>query len=560
MEFTRRQALTAIGCLGANLGTSACSIPLTPFCPTDPTISDPSTPLTIDVHTHVFNGSDLQVYGFFTRILAANNSSFQGFGEILQELGRDFAPTANEEMAELQRISGLLRLCDGRATTQMMDSYRQAAYGRAVNELKAAVRGVRSRRLIHKISPEIGRQIDALPGSFTKYKASRRMAGLSPESITVSGGIDFIIRNFQFRYVNVYDYLLEYSQGKKRRIDLLVAHLVDFDWPIGDGSPTPTSLQNQVIVMEQISRLAGGRVLCFAPFDPMKEVAYTLGVSSSSSLQLVKDAVLNHGFIGVKLYPTMGFAPLGNATLGGNFWNQSWIPPSLHRSDMGARLDEALSELYSWCQSNGVPIMAHTSPTNGPSKPFEHLTAARYWRKVRNAFGGIRIDFGHFGDTDLVADKGQRARRLCQLMTAGKSSLGQFLYADSAYLADLLSQPLDLKNQLTSLMRDTADSASKGAAALAQRLMYGTDWEMIVVEGSESEQYLRRFEAIYSELDNDPSLGASGKLSDRFFGVNASIFLGLREGQPNRNRLDAYYGVGLKPAWMPKVDNLALVS
>lgn len=558
MGITRRQVLTTIGCLGANLGTSACSIPLTPFCPTDPTISDPSTPLTIDAHTHVFNGSDLQIYGFFARILAANNSSFQGFGELLQELGRDFAPTADEEIAELQRIGGVVRLCDAPATTQMMDSYRQESYGRAVNGLKAAVRRVRSRRFTPKISAEIERQIDALPGSFTRYKRSQRRnaAGLSPESITVSGGIDFIIRNFQFRYVNVYDYLLEYSQGKKRRIDLLVAHLVDFDWPIGNGWSTPTNLHDQVIVMEQISRLTSGRVLCFAPFDPMKEVAYTLGVSSSSSLQLVKDAVLNHGFIGVKLYPPMGFAPLGNAALGNNFWNQTWIPPSLHRSDMGTRLDRALSELYSWCQSNGVPIMAHTSPTNGPSKPFEALTEAKYWKKVRSAFAGIRIDFGHFGETDLVSDKGQRARRLCDLMTAGES-LGQFLYADSAYFADLLTQPLVLKNQLTSLMRDTA---SKGAAALAQRLMYGTDWEMIVVEGSTSEQYLRRFEAMYSELDNDASLGAKGKLSDRFFGVNASIFLGLTEGQPNRNRLDAYYGLGPKPVWMSKVDNLALVS
>src|SRR5215469_17122948 len=107
---------------------------------------------------------------------------------------------------------------------------------------------------------------------------------------------------------------------------------------------------------------------------------YTLGLSPSSSLQLVKDAVLNHGFIGVKLYPPMGFAPLGNVTLGGTFWNQAWIPRPLHRSDMGARLDQALTELYSWCQTNGVPVMAHTSPTNGPSKSFEGLTKARYWR------------------------------------------------------------------------------------------------------------------------------------------------------------------------------------
>lgn len=83
---------------------------------------------------------------------------------------------------------------------------------------------------------------------------------------------------------------------------------------------------------------------------------------------------------------------------------------------------------------------------------------------------------------------------------------------------------------------------------------------MIIIEGLGSEQYLQRFEAMYAELDHDPTLGADGKLSDRFFGVNASIFLGLREGQANRNRLDAYYGLAPKPPWMSKVDNLTLVS
>lgn len=78
------------------------------------------------------------------------------------------------------------------------------------------------------------------------------------------------------------------------------------------------------------------------------------------------------------------------------------------------------------------------------------------------------------GDTDLVGAKGKQARRLCELMTPGEPSPGQFVYADSAYFTDLLSQPLELKYQLISLMRDTA---KKGSGALAQRLMYGTDWE-----------------------------------------------------------------------------------
>ena len=75
---------------------------------------------------------------------------------------------------------------------------------------------------------------------------------------TVNSTVAFLVRNFQFRYVNVYQYLLDYSRGNTRKVDLIVTHLVDYDWPIGDGTSTPTSLSNQVRVMERISQVSGG--------------------------------------------------------------------------------------------------------------------------------------------------------------------------------------------------------------------------------------------------------------------------------------------------------------
>ena len=90
--------------------------------------------------------------------------------------------------------------------------------------------------------------------------------------------------------------------------------------------------------------------------------------------------------------------------------------------------------------------------------------------------------------------------------------------------------------------------------------MYGTDWEMVVLEGSMSGEYLARFEAMYRALDRDKSLGADGTLSNRFFGINAAKFLGLGIGQPNRRRLDQYYNLSSKPAWMAKVDSLAAIT
>jgi hypothetical protein len=116
-----------------------------------------------------------------------------------------------------------------------------------------------------------------------------------------------------------------------------------------------------------------------------------------------------------------------------------------------------------------------------------------------------------------------------------------------------LDQEPSLEAFLTTLYKETS---GKGDAALARRLMYGTDWEMIVREGGTSDDYLKKFEKMYTSIDRN--LGAKGTLSRQFFGVNAANYLGLGPNQPARKRLDQYYNLSLKPAWMAKVDKLPL--
>jgi predicted TIM-barrel fold metal-dependent hydrolase len=391
--------------------------------------------------------------------------------------------------------------------------------------------------------------IDRLPPDYAAFKRlqrDRRRFALADDKIW--GELAFVEQCFHFRYVNVYEYLQEYSTGRDRKIDLMVAHLVDFDWPLGAKDPhsTTTSLRDQIRIMERISQLTGGRVLCFAPFDPMKEVAYQQGLTPESSFQNVQDAVNYHGFIGAKIYPPMGFAPYGNATLDPVTWNKPWIPAALHRSDLGQLLDDALAKFYSWCVNNGVPIMGHSSTTNGASDDLQNLASAAHWASIPKTFPGIRINLGHFGDN---ASNGKRQEK--EFAGYMDNSDGRFLYADAAYFSEVLSEPAKLKAYLASLLSDF----NKPDAPLSQRLMYGTDWEMIVREGRTIKNYLLNFEDIIGALDRPP-VGGNGKLSNQFFGANAATFLGLGLNRPNRLRLDRYYGLGPKPAWMTKVDRI----
>ena len=147
-----------------------------------------------------------------------------------------------------------------------------------------------------------------------------------------------------------------------------------------------------------------------------------------------------------------------------------------------------------------------------------------------------------------------RALAYCALMGRAGSGGGNF-YADAAFLSYAMSNPDDLTNALRILFKTTNTS---GPVPLAQRLMYGSDWEMLIIAGDESSNYLRNFEYIFEQLGDDPSLGGSGNLADRFFGINAANYLALGSGRSTRNRLDSFYqskGVS-KPQWAQKVDGL----
>jgi hypothetical protein len=317
--------------------------------------------------------------------------------------------------------------------TAALDDDRQERYEDGVAQLKIAV--ARNPSLLKsndRAATQLRDVIDTLPESYESYRSDqyRNFRALGVDE-RITGAVDFILRNFQYRYVNVFDYLFDYSTGKKRKIDLIVPHLVDYDWPIAGGKPTLTSFRDQIRVMEKISILTSGRVHCFVPFDPMKQVAFELGLRADHPMDFVRDAVDRHGFIGVKLYPPMGFAPYGNARLDPDLWNQRWIPTELRRPDLGHRLDEALKPLYAWCLREDVPLMAHTSESNGPSPAFERLTDPKYWEEGFGLPPGLHASFGHFGASLLVENDSKRASAYAGLMTGERGSHGQYFYTDS---------------------------------------------------------------------------------------------------------------------------------
>lgn len=567
-SVTRRNILRSAAILPIGVATSACALftrDLSPLCTNQPPFNSVNSPLTVDMHMHVFNGSDLQVKAFLTRVViqeAKFKAAVDALGGVIENIVWTSAPTGDEELAQYPRLAQALRSCSpdkfvtdfsspsaqGQAPT-IAAAMRNAAYSRGVTELREALRRSQSTLGVRSVASSAVRQIEQLPNDYDDYTRSHfRIARASAKDSRIAGIIAFLLNNFQYRYTNAFSYFQDYGQGADRSVDLAVCHLVDYDLPLGKGRQTETPFSDQIKVMQEIAVLTDGRVHYFAPFDPMKDA-----LSDGATLRMAQQAVQNQGAIGVKLYPPMGFAPIGNAALPAGFWDQAWLPDFV-RNDaaFGAKLDKSLHALYAWCQQEHVPIMAHTNRSNGPSDAFKELVAARHWRAVLDAYQDLRIDFGHFGDTSPGTHGGARTWPFAALMQTPPLA-GGFAYADSGYFSEVFSDEAQLAKVLSDLY---AATAHKGDAALSRRLMYGSDWQMILMEGRFRENYLRRFERVFSSL----GLSRSGTLGNDFFGLNAMNFLGLSKGQATRERLDAFYARRAvpPPAWMKKVDDVAL--
>jgi predicted TIM-barrel fold metal-dependent hydrolase len=333
--------------------------------------------------------------------------------------------------------------------------------------------------------------------------------------------------------------------------------------------------------MERISILSGGRVHTFAPFDPFREIAYKAGFSGAkwSALEALKHWVTRSGCIGVKIYPPMGFAPYGNCEIDVESWSGlKWICDLKNVPDgkgghatIAERLDDVLGEMYRWCLSVDLPVMAHTDLSNGPSDFFNKLSAAKHWEALRACFGSLRVNFGHLGGfentragdwngSSVSASPSVNARDLVGLMSDDSSAPGGRFFADSAYTEKILSDTG--QSPLLELYKKALSWKGSGQAraVLPDRLMYGSDWSLVMLETS-MEKYFNDFVSMYARLDaslgipNDPR----GTLTNRFFGENAVDYLGLRDGSTRKRLTDFYADRGMTfggdgmPGWMCKL-------
>jgi predicted TIM-barrel fold metal-dependent hydrolase len=582
-SLTRRQALASLGTAGAVSLLSGCQpfkIKLPLSCPAS-LPAPPFPDLTIDAHCHIFNGTDLQVAKFLESWSSQDKevpaAIIDILSHVLQDLAWDLGPDGKDELA----LVGALHVCQSEAAIQsVLENHKDQSYDRAQKAIRNtraframtnAPAATNQEKILHHMNDRLVRKFKNYHANRKTTEATRATSPPTPAEDAAIGALDFIVQGFRYRTVSVYDYLGTFDDPAGRTADLMVAALVDFDWWLNDGQQTKTHLPQQVEVMKQISILTRGRVHGLVPFDPLREVAWNAHQhpKTFSSLALAQTAVREKGCLGVKLYPPMGFAAYGNSEISPDFWNQTWLPPWIRNgtpiaypdgkaaAKIGQRLDDTLAALYDWCQKEDVPIMAHTTMSNGKTPAFSALAGAGYWQKALQSFPKLRISFGHLGDfSDAdVSDPQSQPRQFAALMSSQAETSGVNAYGDTGFSPNVLDPQsgAKLKRSLELLYRFTDGNRPP----MTQRIMYGTDWTLLLKYGH-VQPYQERYTQILAQIDRDFPPSAR-KISQQFFGYNAVAWLGLRDGGSTCERLKAFYTnnrIDWKnnpPPWMAKI-------
>jgi predicted TIM-barrel fold metal-dependent hydrolase len=460
----------------------------------------------VDIHCHAFNADDLPVRGFVHRLHLQNRALGATLSDLVDRFVQGRAPGY---AADLARLDGLLG--------------PQDAFG----PLEAAPAA--SARAAERFEEEVDQALAELQGQDGDLLL--RVGGaIADEDAPVDGapppeGVVDLVRNARraIRWVKLFsrsrlDLIADYVNTFGDEVDLVTPLLVDLGTGLGDAAKT--SAREQVVLFEKLSRasmlgvLPGGgkaHVHPFVGFDPLRELRARRTSDIETPLDVVQAAVLRYGFVGVKVYPPMGWRPSGNHARRG-----------LDGSD-AAELDRIVDDLARWCAAEQVPITAHCANSNHADPAFDGFGGPDDWLPVLRRHPGLHVNLGHFGGASArEPDDGWpwRIARACHELPGLYADVGNHRIYDQALTRSYLGM---VERMLAAPPTDV----------LAERIMYGSDWFMVAIH-PEYERFLGTYRELFGRFGPERTA--------RFLGGNALSFLGFDDpSNKNAQRLLARY-------------------
>lgn len=549
MTLSRREFILA--CTAGTVTPPAFAVPDTTEAP---------VPLAIDVHTHIFNARDLQVKAFIGEVFAESVDDSPALKRFLKKLapwiaryGHMKSPGVSKELLYLSKLSTAkpalfspqirtakfedldrdqrefltelaTQLNNDPQLARDYEELKPAVTENALKSLVAPLRKTDARTLFSLLQLEQ----TTLPGRVSTDKGRVTIDSYEKLKISPRGVLSFLAALTGYRTANLLSIIDRYN------LDCAVALMVDYDWPLAKGkkpAPTPVSIPEQIALMSKIALAVGGKLLPFTAYCPWRNV-----MENGKSLQWVKLAMEVHGFVGVKIYPPMGFYPIGNGIPGNEL--SHW--PGNTRDEkraFGAKLDTRLDDFFDYCVKNDIPVLTHTSHSNGVDAASNERAGPKQWKPRLERHKDLRVCFGHGGgDTQwALKDDYKWNSGFLDLVVEYDNAYLDFGFYDSFLLPKMDEQKFRII--VRRLLEEGKD-----------KVLYGSDVSMLLMTGS-SAMYREKVETGIA------SLGVSADLITNFLGNNAAAYLGFTGTAP---RLKSYKDFFAKngarsPDWLLKL-------
>ncbi len=148
--------------------------------------------------------------------------------------------------------------------------------------------------------------------------------------------------------------------------------------------------ESQPSQINQISKIAAKypwQIFPFIMFDPRRK----------SAVEICKFALENQGFLGIKLYPPLGYFPV----------------PTVRQSD---KINNALEEMYDYCGKERIPITVHCSTAgayaqvNPDWEDIWEKTAPFQWLETIRKYE-LKVNFAHFGGKYIKHPLDQKTKK-----------------------------------------------------------------------------------------------------------------------------------------------------
>lgn len=543
--------------------------------PTNP--SGPIGARLIDVHCHLFNGSDLPTVRFIKTVYLGHYRK-QGVQTLDIEdpdlldgllylltwiIGKTRAPTADKEIDVLDRRA---RAEIGNLRGQRNDEAVISATAEVIQNGGMGVSdgqetGLRKvREALFFAAGESGVGVSETPLTEDAATVVARKAFAS--KMDLGNMLRWFALFTRYRY-DLADQLAEHHRAEGFDSALLCPAMIDYDLWLGesvDASPLP----RQVDVMGRLARRSTGAVVHgYAAFDPLRQVFFEAGqFTAFNPLDLVNRAIDDEGFLGVKLYPPMGFRPIGNASSPCQTYPRDILDrltpgatpevatgqctprPAAGSLAVGQKLDAAMASLFDSLSQRSACVIAHAGNSNGSGEDYGARADHAYWIDVFRRWPTLRVMLAHFGGFSYPSASAPAGAVLPE--SSWEWTLGRYLkdnpdapvFADLSYFTEIAGKtPAELAAYTSVFKRWIAEFDPE-----CRHLAFGTDWTMLGLEAS-YEGYSRRAYDFFVQTCGLPQAAV-----DRIFWGNAARFTGLRENDPTRARLLEFYARHQLPA------------